>query len=101
MFRCKKAKRVGSFHAYRKSAIFSAYMRTEPNPTLIDFERQTELGPTFAARLLGLPYISYAQYRSGTREIKPCHIKHIEVILLLDGETRKKLIQKEVHGNRS
>lgn len=74
-------------------------MRAEPNPTLTDFERRINLGPTFAARLLGLPYITYAQYRSGTRDIKLCHVRHIEVILLLTPDVLKRLIEKEVHGS--
>lgn len=69
----------------------------EPNPILVDFERRTRLGPTFAARLLGLPYVTYAQYRSRTRELKLCHVRHIEVILLLAPEVLKRLIEKDAH----
>jgi hypothetical protein len=69
----------------------------EPNAILLDFERRTRLGPTFAARLLGLPYVSYAQYRSRTRELKLCHIRHIEVILLLDPDVLQRLIESHAH----
>lgn len=85
--------------APKASRIFSAYMNT-PLPLLIDFERRTNLGPTFAARLLGLPYVSYAQYRSGLRTLKRCHQLHIEVILLLPQGALQRLIEKEVHGNQ-
>lgn len=73
-------------------------MAGEPHPTFIDFERKTELGPTHAAKLLGLPYVSYAQVRAGMRPLKRCHVLHIEVILLLPPERLEQLIEREIHG---
>jgi len=73
-------------------------MAGEPNPILFDFEQRSGLGPTHAARLLGSPYVSYAQLRSGVRNLKRCHILHIEVILLLPLKVRQQLIEREVHG---
>ena len=78
--------------------IFSAYRPAEPSPLLVDFEKRTGLGPTFAARLLGIPYISYAQYRSGTRTMKLSMLRHIEVILLLSERARADHIRKALHG---
>lgn len=69
-------------------------MQSGPNPTLVDFERRTNLGPTFAARVLGLPYVSYAQYRAGMRDLKLVHLRHIEVILLLSPSVRDGYIRK-------
>lgn len=70
------------------------------NSTLFNFERRTSLGPTFAARLLGMPYISYAQCRNGTRILKPHHIYHVEVLLLLDKETLMNRIREVCYGDR-
>lgn len=74
--------------------------RKKPNPTLVDFESRTGLGPTYAAKLLGLPYISYAQYRSGDRSPKQQHIYHINALLLLEPKVLQKLIKELVYGNK-
>lgn len=63
------------------------------------FEEQTGLGPTLAAKLLGLPYITYAQYRSYRRPWKVCHERHIEVILMLDRKTRVAYIERITNGS--
>lgn len=73
-------------------------MAANPHPILVDFERRLALGPTFAARVLGLPYISYAQYRAQTRELKHFHKRHIEVILLLPKPLRDQYIGKVLDG---
>lgn len=44
------------------------------NDTLLNFEKQLSLGPTYAARLLGVAYPTYAAYRAGTREL-PLYIE--------------------------
>lgn len=72
--------------------------RNRPNTTLVNFESHTGLGPTFAAKLLGMPYITYAQYRSGTRPIKTQHIYHVEVLLLLDQKVLQKRIKEVVYA---
>lgn len=74
-------------------------MRAEPNTILLDFEKRTQLGPTFVARVLGIPYISYAQYRSGTRPMKLTLERHVEVILLLNEPTRAEHIKKALDGH--
>lgn len=74
-------------------------MSARPNPILIDFEQRIQRGPTFAARVLGMPYITYAQYRSGVRPFKLVHRRHIEVILLLPAETRETYIEGVLSGD--
>jgi hypothetical protein len=81
--------------------IFQAYMRNEPHPTLVDFEQRIGLGSTGAARLLGLPYITYAQYRSGERQLKTCHVRHIEALLLLQPSSLSTLIESYTNGSRT
>lgn len=70
----------------------------KPHPVLIDFEARTGLGPTFAARLLGIPYISYAQYRNHTRPLKTTMVYHMEVLLLLDRRVLAERIERIAHG---
>jgi hypothetical protein len=79
--------------------IFNEYMPTQaPNPMLIEFETLTSLGPTYAARLLGMEYITYSQYRSGKRPLKQYHVRHIELVLFLKPKQLAEWIEK--HGNR-
>lgn len=70
-----------------------------PHPVLTYFEEQIGLGPTHAAKLLGIPYVTYAQYRSYTRPWKVCHERHIEVILMLEPKRRSEYIERIVHGS--
>jgi hypothetical protein len=74
--------------------IFSAYMRNRE--ILARLEAATGLGPTKAARLLGMPYVSYAQARSGLRQLKLCHVYHVEVLLLLDRKQLQRRIREIV-----
>jgi hypothetical protein len=69
----------------------------QPNAILVKFEQHIALGPTLAAKLLGLPYVSYAQYRSGTRTLKTSHIHHVQVLMLLDRATLETRINEVVH----
>lgn len=69
------------------------------NRTLLALEAHTGLGPTFVARLLGLPYISYAQYRSGERSLKTTHVYHCEVLMLLDQKALSKRIKEVVYAD--
>lgn len=61
------------------------------NATLLQLEKATGLGPTYAARLLGVAYPTYAQYRSGRRPLQLYHERHIEALLLLPRATLRKL----------
>lgn len=71
----------------------------KPHPAFVDFETRTGLGATFAARLLGIPYISYAQYRNQTRPVKTTLLFHMEVLLLLEAKVLRARIERIAHGN--
>lgn len=71
------------------------------NPVLQEFERLVSLGPTFAARLIGVAYPTYAQYRSGRRELPTYHQRHIQALLALERKVLVKLIEEHVYGNKS
>lgn len=68
------------------------------NEVLLHFETATGLGSTYAARLLGVAYPTYAQYRSGRRELPSYHARHIESLLLLSQRELTKLIERHAHG---
>lgn len=68
------------------------------NEILLRLERATGLGPTKAARLLGLAYVTYAQCRSGHRPLQLYHARHIEALLLLPRKEVDKLIERHVNG---
>lgn len=72
--------------------IFIAHM----NAILLRFEKSIGLGATYAARLLGVAYPTYAQYRSGRRELPLYHERHIEALLRLSDSELTGLIEK--HG---
>ena len=74
--------------------IFIAYM----NAILLRFEKSIGLGATYAARLLGVAYPTYAQYRSGRRELPLYHERHIEALLRLPEVELTGLIEK--HGQK-
>lgn len=66
------------------------------NAILVDFEEKTGLGPTYAAKLLGTSYVTYAQYRSGRRALPRYHQNHIQALLLLPGRMLERLIEEHV-----
>lgn len=69
-----------------------AYTTAPVNRLLLNFEKATGLGSTYAARLLGVAYPTYAQYRSERRELPLYHSKHIEVLLLLSRANLEKVM---------
>ena len=69
------------------------------NLILVDFEKRTELGPTYACRLLGIAYPTYAHYRSEHRALPGYHALHIEHLLNAPAEYLQALIQKDVYGD--
>lgn len=71
------------------------------NRTLLHFEKATGLGPTFAARLLGVAYPTYAQYRSGRRTLQHYHARHIEALLLLQEKPLRELIERHANDHRT
>jgi len=72
-----------------------------PNETLLDFEQRTGLGPTYAARLLGTAYTTYAQYRNESRDLPKYHRLHIQAVLLLPRTSVEQLIQEHVRNGRT
>lgn len=68
------------------------------NRTLIEFEKTVELGPTFAARLLGVSYSIYAQYRSDRRPLPRYHRNHIQALLLLSKSALARAIDEHAYG---
>lgn len=63
-------------------------------------EDRIGLGPTFAARLLGIAYVTYAQVRCGDRPLQLYHERHIESLMLLDAPSLASLIERHARGNR-
>jgi len=70
------------------------------NKRLLEFERHTALGPTYAARLLCIAYVTYAQYRNGTRVLPPYCEGHIRHLLRIPTRLLRQIIEEELHGNR-
>lgn len=68
------------------------------NPILLAFEAELALGPTFAARLLGVAYPTYAHYRSGKRELPLYHYRHVETFLALSASERARLVKDHAHA---
>lgn len=67
----------------------------KPLKFLLQFEAKLEVGPTKAARALGVAYPTYAGYRSGSRELPLYHIKHIHALMLHTPAVRKMLMEQE------
>ena len=51
--------------------------------TPIEFERRTECTPGEAAKLLGLAYPRYMEFRRGAGKLKPYHFASMEAHLML------------------
>jgi hypothetical protein len=64
------------------------------NKILLHFEKATGLGPVNSARLLGIAYATYAQYRSELRPLQTYHARHIEALLLLSRSSLDRLIKE-------
>lgn len=63
------------------------------NPVILSFEKRTGLGPTFAARLLGIAYPTYAAYRNQSRKLPNYHRCHIRMSGFLDAAQLKKYVE--------
>ncbi len=66
------------------------------NKVLLEFEKHTQLGPTFACELLGVAYPTYNQVRNGTRDLQRYTERHIQALMLLPPEVLQQLIQEHV-----
>lgn len=70
------------------------------NSVLLNFEAHVGLGSTYAASLLGVAYPTYAQYRSGRRDLPLYHHRHIEALTLLAPKRLRQLIEEHAHGGQ-
>ncbi len=68
------------------------------NAILLDFEKRLGVGPVAAARVLGGAYPTYAQYRSGLRDLPTYHAHHIEVLLVENQRAKERIIQERING---
>jgi DNA-binding transcriptional regulator YdaS (Cro superfamily) len=68
------------------------------NATLLDFEKRLGIGPVAAARVLGCAYPTYAQYRSGRRDLPTYHAYHIEVLLAENQRAKEQIIKERING---
>jgi hypothetical protein len=69
------------------------------NKTLVNFEKQIGLGSTYAARLLGVAYQTYASYKNERRKLPLYHARHIRCMLLLPKDVLQKEIEDFANGN--
>lgn len=79
----------------------SSACRDSLNSFLLDFERRVDLGSTAAAKLIGVAYPTYAQYRSGRRTLPHYHENHVQALLLLEINVLTRLIEEHCHGGDS
>ena len=54
--------------------------------TLTEFEQATNTTPTQAARLLGIAYPRYNEFKNGTRKLKPYHMASMLAHAALSGK---------------
>lgn len=66
------------------------------NKVLLQFEKHTRLGPTYASELLGMAYSTYAQVRNGRRDLQSYTQRHIQALMLLPRDTLTTLISEHV-----
>lgn len=75
-------------------------MSQKEHPLLLRLEQRIALGPTYAARMMGLAYVTYAQYRSGRRALQLYHERHIEALLALPAAELTRITQEHAYGNK-
>lgn len=64
---------------------------------LLAFEKHYDLGPVAASRVMGVAYVTYAQFRSGERPMKLYHQRHLEALMLLPAAARAQLINEHAY----
>jgi len=64
------------------------------HPLIATLETRTGLGPIRCARLLGWPYITYAQFKSLKRELKDHQARYIELVLFLESDQLAEWIER-------
>jgi len=84
--------------------MFNAYMLNEHiceapvNQFILDFESHIQLGPTYAAELLGIAYSTYAPVRAGRRKLQVYLQRHIQAVMMLPPEKLQDLIEEHVRA---
>jgi len=68
------------------------------NATLVDFEAHVGLKSTYACRLIGMAYPTYAAYRSCARPLPRYHQNHVQDIKRLSRRELGKLINERIYG---
>jgi len=68
---------------------------------LDEFEKFSGLGPTYAAKLLGIPWSTYSQLKNGRRQVKPHTELHIEALRLLPADSLSQLIERYAYDRKS
>jgi protein tyrosine phosphatase (PTP) superfamily phosphohydrolase (DUF442 family) len=71
------------------------------NTLLLELEKNYAIGPTFAARLLGVAYPTYAAYRSGSRALQLYHERHVQSLMMHSDAQRQQLIQEHLNASRN
>lgn len=66
------------------------------NKTLLDFEEKLGVCPTQAARLLGVAWSTYSQYKNLRRELPRYIVYHIDTLESLRKEHADRIIRKRV-----
>ena len=67
----------------------------------MEFEQHTALGPTFAAKLLGYAYPTYAQWRCGSRSMQIYTERHVRALMLLPAEVLEQQIKEQVYAAKA
>jgi len=70
------------------------------NAILVEFEKRNGIGPTYAARLLGIAYPTYAAYRSDSRVLPRYHFCQIRAISFMGDADRAQYIKENAYGTR-
>lgn len=82
--------------------MLNAHIREAPvNQFILDFESHVQLGPTYAAELLGIAYSTYAPVRAGRRKLQLYLQRHIQAVMLLPPERLHALIEEHVRERKS
>lgn len=68
------------------------------NSVLIEFEERIGKTPPEACKVLGVAYSTYAQYRSGLRDLPEYHLNHIDTLRYLRPGALKFIVRERTNG---
>lgn len=74
-------------------------MNTVVNDALISFEEFIGLPAKQACLVLGVAYVTYAHYRSGSRGLPGYHERHIANLRKMNARQLQEIIKEVCHGN--